>query len=675
LLKRLSVYISILSFIIFCLLVFDRITLINAEEPPQTQPQEQPASDQPQPQPPEPEKQILPQVQPQQEIIEQQKPPEQQPIKPPPVKQSPKKRGEVSFNFDDADVFSVIQTIFGEVLRVNYIIDPQVKGRVNFRSVAPVPVEDVLPLMEVILRLNGIGVVEEAGLYRIIPIGELSKEPAPVGLGREAEKIPVTGKALLQVVPIQYIESSEMVRILTPFLSKNALIVDVPKTNHIIAVDTDANVKRLVQLIELFDSEQLKKIKPQVFIYPVQNSKAKTVADMLNQIFLGARPTTPSTTPTTPTAPRTPAPSQPPSVQQSVISTGLERGGILVSEATRIFPDEVTNTIIILATPEDYELIAETIKKIDIVPRQVVIEGLIAQVDLTDELSFGISWSLRTDITIKGLKPFERDINLSGEMGQNPSDLIGIDPTAPLSGTGFTFVGTDPSGVVRALIRALVRDSKAKLLAAPHILVSDNREARIQVGQQVPIVTSETIATPAVPAQRTIQYKDIGIILDVKPQVNEGGLVSLELKQEISDYFTETLYTDSKEIVLRKTEASTNLVVQDGQTIIIGGLIRETTDKSRTGIPLLSKIPILGYLFGSTSTTSKKTELIILLTPHVIRTQQEAKDVTSDYLNRYKDSTKDKKIDKFIKDDEQKKEKNDQGRGDDKDKASENILP
>src|SRR4030042_549976 len=213
----------------------------------------------------------------------------------------------LSFNFDDADIFSVIQTIFGDVLKVNYIVDPNVKGRVNFRSVAPVAKEDVLPLMEVILRLNGIGIVEESGLYRIIPIGDIPREPAPIGIGRESEKVQIIGKGLLQVIPIKYIQSSEIVRVLTPFLSKNAVIVDVPAGNYIIVVDTDANVKRLLQLVEVFDSEQLKQVIPKVFVYAVQNSKAKDVASLLQQIFLGAKPTT-STPARQPTAARTPVP-------------------------------------------------------------------------------------------------------------------------------------------------------------------------------------------------------------------------------------------------------------------------------------------------------------------------------------------------------------------------------
>lgn len=657
--------------LMFCVLTFACIPQICAEEPKIQQ--GQPAIEGSKPESKEADKGPILQLQPAKKLQEQQKISNEQPVQPPqtleqqvpveqpvapiPIKQPSKKRGEVSFNFDDADVFSVIQTIFGDVLRVNYIIDPQVKGRVNFRSVAPIPVEDVLPLMEVILRLNGIGVVEESGLYRIIPIGNLSKEPAVVGLGREAEKIKITGKALLQVVPIYYIESAEMVRILTPFLSKDALIVDVPKTNHIIIVDTDANVKRLVQLIELFDSEQLKKIKPQVYIYPVQNSKAKTVADMLNQIFLGARPSTPSTPTSVQTGQTPQVTPKAPEVPQPRISIGPGTTPALVSDVTRIFADEISNTLVILATPDDYALIEETIKKIDFVPRQVVIEGLVAQVTLTDNLSMGVAWSLKTDVNITNIKPFNNNIDLSGIVTQNPSSLK-VDPTS-LSSTGFTFVGTDPSGIVRAYITALAKDSRAKVLAAPHILVSDNREARIQVGQQIPLVTSETNVTGTTSIQRTIQYRDIGIILKVKPQVNESGLISLELSQEISSLGDAiSIGEGTTQPTLNKTETTTNLVARDGQTIIIGGLIREDLTKSREGIPFLSKIPLLGWLFGTTSRVNSRVELILLLTPHVIKTTEEAEQVTSGYIEKYKDSTKDKKIDKYIKIDDVQKGQN-----------------
>lgn len=541
-------------------------------------------------------------------------------------------RGSISLNFDDADVYQVIQTIFGDVLRVNYIVDPRVKGRVTFRSIAPIPSDQVLSLMEVILRINGVGVVEDSGLYRIVPIGEVSREPAQISYGRDAEKIPSTGKSLVQVIPILYLQSSEVTKLITPFLSANAVVIDVPKTNQIIIVDTDASVKRILQFLSTFDNEQQKKKQAQVYVYAVQNGKAKNVANLLQQIFLGARSTTtpstpersaPTTTPATPRPP-TPQPSQPPaSQQQQSRPTGSSTPETLVSDLTRIFADEILNSVIILATPEDYTLIKETIAKIDLQPRQVMIEGLVAQITLTDNFSLGLAYAFRTQFKISG------DSVMKGLIGLNTGNLN----AEAIPSSGFTFVGTVGDDV-RAVINALATQSRAKVIAAPHILVTDNREARIQVGKQVPIVTSETYGSTTVAPQRTIQYKDIGIILKVTPQVNESGLVSLDIAQEVSTYETIELGIADKTIILNKAEATTNVVVKDGETIVIGGLIREDTNKSRTGVPWLSKIPLFGYLFGNTTNDESRQEIIILLTPRVVKTPSEAKEVTSDYVDR-----------------------------------------
>lgn len=530
------------------------------------------------------------------------------------------KKGQVSLNFDDADIYSVIQTVFANILRYNYIIDPRVKGRVTFRSITPIPNENVLPLMEIILRLNGIAIVEEGGLFRIIPMSDAPREPVEVSYGRDPQSVVLSGKALLQVVPIRYLQSTEMVKLITPFVSTNAVIIDAPKSRNIIIVDTDSNVKRLLRLINLFDNEQQKEKRPQVFVYNVQNGKAKEMATLLQQIFLGARPPASAGPAGAPTPavqlPRPAAPVTTPTVAAAPQMTGEA----LVSDSTKIYSDDILNAVIIVATAEDFSTIKQTIDKIDVVPRQVLIEAMIAQVDLVDNMSLGIAWSLKA--------------NLGGIF----SSTIGFN--APISGStgpigGFSFTAIDPGGEMRALISALAVKNKAKFLATPHILVSDNREARIQVGSQVPIVTSETYGSLNVSQQRNIQYKDVGTILKVKPRINEGGLVSVELTQEVSDYTTIKLYSNEDQIVINKADVSTNLVVQDSQTIIIGGLIREKISASNTGIPWLNKIPILGYLFGSTADDNAQTEIVILLTPRVMKSIQDVSDVTSEYTERF----------------------------------------
>ncbi|MGO9613214.1 MAG: secretin N-terminal domain-containing protein [Dissulfurispiraceae bacterium] len=583
---------------------------------------------------------------------------------------------DVNFFFDDADIYEVIQTVFGDVLKVNYIIDPKVKGRVNFRTVAPIPRDEVLPVMEIILRLNGVGYIEENGLYRIVPLDQVSRELVYSQVGKSPDQVAVelfTFKHTNLKEAMPDIENAiglqlkgGIVRVL-PILRLNALMV---------VASTKEQLDYIRKWIEDLDTMFLS-ARPKVYVYPLQNGKADYVASILDSLFTGTAPSatsgqaptgpsqakstlssSPASSPssssasTSPTAKSsTSAPSSTASAPPKIGgSSGAPGTGSLVSADTRVFADPINNALVILATPVDYTFIEETIRKIDVLPRQVVIEGLIFRVDLTDNLNFGAAWSFSSNISITGLKPFTRPINLQNTSTANP----GLLNTSNLPTTGFTFVGTDPTGNVRAVLTALASESKAKILAAPHLLVSDNREARIQVGSQVPIATSTTTTTAVVGVTpsitNTIEYKDIGIILKVKPQINDSGLVSLEIEQEVSSLGTPvSLSTGTTDITIDKEEVTTDLIAQDNETIVIGGLIREDSSKSRDGIPILSKIPILGSLFGNTTNESDRTEILILLTPHVLKSQKDAVNATSGYVEKYKSNNKDATIDEFIK--------------------------
>lgn len=567
--------------------------------------------------------------------------------------------GPVSFFFDDADIFEVVQTVFGDILKVNYLIDQRVRGKVNFRTITPIPREEVLPVMETILRINGIGFVEEKGLYRIVPLTDVSKELVYAQVGKDP------GNVAIELFAFKNMNLKESMPDIENMMGLNVQggtvrIVPIQRLNALLVVSsTKEQMDYIRKWIEAFDG-MFKEARPKVMVYPLQNSKAGHVASMLQSIIGGgggggisaptpAMPKAAGTTgplPVTAPAPRTGA---------TTVASGGGGSGFLVSPETKIFADEINNTLVILATPADYVFIEETIKKIDVLPRQVVIEGLLARVDLTDNLSFGFSWSLSTDLKISGIKPFVNPVNVAGDVQVNPQ---GFDLTK-LPGQGFTFVGRDSKNTLRAVITALAQESKAKILAAPHILVSDNREARIQVGQQIPLATSTTTqplgsttttttVVPTVASTSTIQYKDIGIILKVKPQINDSGLVSLEVTQEVSSQGADVSIAGQPFASINKTEATTTLVAQDGETIIIGGLIREDVTKSKDGIPWLTKIPLLGNLFGTTTDNTTRAELIILLTPHVIKSTQDAASVTTDYVDKYKDTTKDKQIDQFI---------------------------
>ena len=585
-----------------------------------------------------------------QPVIEPQRPEvgEAVPVKPEEEKVVPRRAprpyvpsGTVSFFFDDADIFEVAQTIFGDVMKVNYVIDPRVKGRVNFRTITPIPKEEVLSVMEVILRLNGVGFVEEKGLYRIIPLEEVPKELVYSQIGKEPERVAIelfTFKNLNLQESMADIEKALGLHL----QGGTARILPIYRLNALIVVaSSKEQMDYIRRWIEVFDN-MFSAARPKIYVYPLQNSKADHIASLLQSIFSGAvSASTPTPAPKTEST-KTATPSAAPKAGPAAVAAGT---GFLVSPETRVFADEITNSLIILATPADYEFIEETIKKIDSVPRQVVIEALIARVDLTDKLNFGMQWTIQNDLKIKG-NPFGPDFNLTGPLK--------LDTT--ITSPNFTFTAYDSAGNITLLLQSLASEGKAKILASPHILVSDNREAKIQVGSQIPLATQTTTTpvsgeTVTSTITSTVQYKDIGIILKVKPQINDSGLVSLEISQEVSSRGDKVVIAGQEFESINKTEATTNLVAQNGETIVIGGLIREDSTKTRSGIPLLSKIPILGYLFGSTIDENIRNELIILLTPRVIRNQQEAGSVTSDYINKYKGTTEELKIEELIKKD------------------------
>jgi type II secretion system protein D len=604
----------------------------------------------------EPEK-VQPATAPQQPKAEQALPaePERKSRVPSKVQPQQKAPATVSFFFDDADIFEVVQTIFGDILKANYIIDPQVKGRVNFRTVTPIPKDEVLKVVEIIFRLNGIGYVEEGGLYRIIPLADVSKELVYSQIGKTPDKVAIemfTFKNMDLKESMPDIENALGLQLnggtvrLVPVERMNALIV---------VASSREQLDYIRQWIGVFDS-MYGIARPKIYVYALQNSKAEHIASLLQSILSGGGG---GSTPTPTSAPRVEQPKIPVPGQTGTTTpaTAAPRAGAaatatssgtFVSRETKVFADEITNSLVILAIPSDYTFIEETIKKIDIQPRQVVIEMLLARVDLVDNLSFGFAWSFKSDLNFK---IFGKDIDLAGNALNNPGGLN----TENIPTTGFTFIGTDPSDIVRVRLTAALKDSKAKILAAPHILVSDNREARIQVGSQIPLATSTTTSPLSSgvavtnTTTSTIQYKDIGIILKVKPQINDSGLVSLELTQEVSQQGDDVNIAGEAFASILKTEATTNLVAQDGQTIVIGGLIREDITKSKDGVPFLSSIPIVGNLFSSTVDNSTRTELIILLTPRVVKNMADVEKVTDGFIRQYKDTTKDEDVRAFIK--------------------------
>ncbi len=273
----------------------------------------------------------------------------------------------------------------------------------------------------------------------------------------------------------------------------------------------------------------------------------------------------------------------------------------------------------------------------DIIPKQVLIEVLIAEVTLGDGTQFGVEWALRSDYAkIGGYKGVDQVGLYNTAIRSLREDGIPADIERTVaSGLSYVF----DSDRLKVFLFAQADDNKLNILSSPNIMAADNKEARIEVGEEVPIVTSEYIPQDQQRGDsttRNIEYRNTGVILTVTPRINAMGLVAMEISQEVSK--AQALVDDGiQSPVISNRKVETSLVVQSGQTVVIGGLIETFEDSSITGIPYLKNIPLIGFLFGTTNITTIKKELILLITPHVIENINEADIVTREIRGKMND--------------------------------------
>ncbi len=316
--------------------------------------------------------------------------------------------------------------------------------------------------------------------------------------------------------------------------------------------------------------------------------------------------------------------------------------GTSPKEGVRIVPDEENNILLIMAPPHEWKIISRLLKQLDIMPRQVLNEVLIAEVRLTGDLKYGIELLLgqtpatttQTGTSTTGTSGVPVASSTSTPIV--PTALQGVNINTPASAqfsaaSGLTFVAVDTANKLRGLINLLSAEGKVNILASPHIMAANNQEARIMIGEEVPILSSQSVPLVSQTTSfqtNTVQYRNTGIILTVKPQINAKGLVTLEIAQEVSSAATTTTgVAGSPTFSVR--HAKTQLITGDNQTVVLGGLIREDLTESGAGVPGLRRMPVLGPLFGSTGVSRAKTELIVLITPHIVANLQEGARVTN----------------------------------------------
>jgi general secretion pathway protein D len=458
-----------------------------------------------------------------------------------------------------------------------------------------------------------------------------------------------------------------LVRIL-PIERLNAILVISPQRAYL------GEVKSWVDRLDLGDDQTT----PRLFEYRVQNSRAADLAAVLTQLFAsgsvktveaeiapgskvaammaqqGASAAQAGTMPGAP-APGTsgavtaapaggaaaaaPAPSllQPAAQratagqQAALAASGLGTpgggAGDIVLPSVRIVADEKNNALIIFARPRDYRMIEDAIKRLDVVPLQVLIEATIAEVTLNDNLQYGLQWFFsHASNSVQLLN----NTNSSG--GTTTGGAADILPQ--FSGlTGFNYlVG---GGQAKAVLSALSQLTNVTVVSAPQLLVLDHQTAALQVGDQVPIIsqTAQSVVTSGAPIVNSVEYLNTGVILQVTPRVNASGQINLDIDQSVSDVATTTTSTINSPTITQR-RIVTSVIVQDGETIALGGLIIDNHNTTKSGIPVLSDIPVVGSLFGTTAKSTGRTELLVLLSPRIVRSASEARSMTDELRNR-----------------------------------------
>lgn len=280
----------------------------------------------------------------------------------------------------------------------------------------------------------------------------------------------------------------------------------------------------------------------------------------------------------------------------------------------RIMADELNNSVLIWGTPAEYEPIEAALKRLDVPPTQILIEASIIEVTLTDELRYGLEWAFSNS---------GGGYTGSGSVSGNRSGLNIADPVS----AGFTYTLRNSFGDIRAALQALSSKTNLKVVASPTLMVLDNHSASIMVGQQQPYQSGQALNTDGNVLTTNVQYKDTGVSLNVTPSVNAGNMVTMAVEQTVTDVGAEDTVTKQRTFLQR--QVSSRVAVRSGESIVMGGLIQESNSQGRNGVPLLHELPIVGNLFGATTNTGSRTELIVVITPRVVRTDIDIRDVTN----------------------------------------------
>ena len=575
----------------------------------------------------------------------------------------------VSIDFNNVDI-NVFIKFMSELTGTNFVVDQRVKGKVTIISPSKISLAEAYTVFESVLEVHGFTTVKAGEVVKIIPAPDARSKSVETRLREEARE--AEDKIVTQLIPLKYADVVEIKRLFTPMVSKSSVILAYSPTNTLIITDVYSNIKRLLRILNAID---ITGIGQEISVIPLDYADATKLVNLLTTIF---KPTTkpakgaPEKALTMVADERTNTivmlaneldtlrvkqliammDKETPRGKGKIQVYYLENANAeelakvlqevptaesqdqkgkkapVVSERVKITADKATNSLIIMADKEDFIVLEEVIKKLDIPRSMVYIESLIMEVDAEKSFELGVNWQAFGEISIGGKET---------AIGGGFSDTVLGPETAPgLLSAGGLAVGllSEPVEIagltvsnIAAIINAVKTDDDFRILSTPQVLTTDNEEARITVGENRPYQTRATTDQSGGTFE-SFEYRDVGKILKITPHVTEGRLVRMVLSLEVTNIdLTSTLTTSSTLPVTQKRTVDTTVIVKDNQTVVIGGLIDDLSSVNQTKVPVLGDIPILGWLFRSTEETHQKTNLFIFLTPRVIKNPGEADDV------------------------------------------------
>lgn len=641
--------------------------------------------------------------------------------------------GNVVLNLASVPLQQAAKTVLGDMIGVNYVVDPRVDGVISVQTTRPVSKAEALELFQTALKPIGAVLVQNRGSYQIAPADQSATGVIATGNGPAESAMAGNG---IRVVSLKYVSATEVARVLEPMVPKGAIVQADDARNILALKGSPAEIEGILDSISVFDVDVMKGMsfavvpvktaqpekmvdelkaifasekegplkgrvrfiantrlgailvvtsqpsylpraqtwirrldakavgsERQLHVYQVQNRPVAELASVLQSMFSNemkvVKQPVRSVSPRSRQAGFSASTARPPGSGGAMPdidqggAPGL-RGGVGIGAGNdlqslqralnnepdaltpdaidpasssspsktvgdepplKIVADETKNSLLIMANDRDYERVLRVIQGLDVVASQVLIEAVIAEVTLNDNLQYGVQWALQKDRT-----PTASFTNaLKGGVGQ-------VFP-------GFNYAVNAAS--IAATLSALNALTRVNVISTPSLMVLDNKTARLQIGDQVPITTQT--ATSVVTAQtaivNSITMQDTGVILSVTPRINESGRVQLEIEQEVSAVAkTTSSGIDSPTIQQRRVK--TTVVVNDGEVLALGGMIQEQADKTSNQIPLLGDIPGLGAAFSNREDKVKKTELVILITPKVVRDGTESRLVTEEYRRK-----------------------------------------